>query len=210
VPRLCGFYPGICLTTEDKAQKHSVRGVILKHTMRYINIQMTWDRNRASTVRSRWLTVCWPQRNVLSSICHRCLHSVFEDQWLPPSLTKIKNAGGFTPISSLPCVTWCLVQRACAVLGGWSCTLTNTCLKKRATLANIFINLHILSCQTRLELVCSSPRACLERKSLNYIIVLFLRHAHADEDPIRHASGRPSTERSDTSLDLRCISHRLQ
>jgi outer membrane lipoprotein-sorting protein len=35
VPRLCGFYRGICLTTEEKAgEKTSVRVVIRKHTMR--------------------------------------------------------------------------------------------------------------------------------------------------------------------------------
>jgi hypothetical protein len=33
VPRLCGFYPGVCLTTEEKARKNlSVRVVIHKHT----------------------------------------------------------------------------------------------------------------------------------------------------------------------------------
>jgi len=26
VPRLCGFYPGICLTTEEKAQKNLSQG----------------------------------------------------------------------------------------------------------------------------------------------------------------------------------------
>jgi len=34
VPRLCRFYPGICLTTEEKARKTSVRVVIHKHTIR--------------------------------------------------------------------------------------------------------------------------------------------------------------------------------
>ena len=35
MPRLCGFYPGICLTTEEKAwKKTSVRVVRHKHTMR--------------------------------------------------------------------------------------------------------------------------------------------------------------------------------
>jgi len=34
VPRLCGFYPGICLTTEENHGKTSVRVVIHKHTMR--------------------------------------------------------------------------------------------------------------------------------------------------------------------------------
>jgi len=33
VPRLCGFYPGICLTTEEKARKNLSQG---SHT--YINI----------------------------------------------------------------------------------------------------------------------------------------------------------------------------
>jgi hypothetical protein len=50
VPRLCGFYPGICLTTEEKARKNlsqSSRRVpagtmkIHKHTIRIhrINVQ---------------------------------------------------------------------------------------------------------------------------------------------------------------------------
>jgi len=35
VPRLCEFYPGICLTTEEKARKKtSVRVAIHKHTIR--------------------------------------------------------------------------------------------------------------------------------------------------------------------------------
>jgi len=34
VPRLCGVYPGICLTAEEKAQKTSVRVAIHKHTIR--------------------------------------------------------------------------------------------------------------------------------------------------------------------------------
>jgi len=34
VPRLCGFYPGISLTTEEKARKTSVRVAIHKHTTR--------------------------------------------------------------------------------------------------------------------------------------------------------------------------------
>ena len=34
VPRLCGFYTGICLTTEKKQGKTSVRVVRHKHTMR--------------------------------------------------------------------------------------------------------------------------------------------------------------------------------
>jgi len=34
VPRLCGFYPGICPTTEEKDGKTSVKAVIHIHTMR--------------------------------------------------------------------------------------------------------------------------------------------------------------------------------
>ena len=34
VPRLCEFYPAICLTTEEKARKISVRVVIHKYTIR--------------------------------------------------------------------------------------------------------------------------------------------------------------------------------
>jgi len=37
VPRLCGFYPGICLTTEEKHGKTSVRVAIYKHTIRIHN-----------------------------------------------------------------------------------------------------------------------------------------------------------------------------
>jgi hypothetical protein len=33
VPRLCGHHPGICLTTEEKARKTSVKVVINKHTV---------------------------------------------------------------------------------------------------------------------------------------------------------------------------------
>jgi len=33
VPRYCGFYPGICLTTEEKHGKTSVRVAIPKHTI---------------------------------------------------------------------------------------------------------------------------------------------------------------------------------
>jgi len=36
VPRLCGFYPGIYLTTEERT---SVRVVIHKHTMTDMNMQ---------------------------------------------------------------------------------------------------------------------------------------------------------------------------
>ena len=65
----------------------------------------------------------------------------------------------------------CLVQGAeqarCLLYGH---ALSRT---RAATVVNRFINLHILSCQTRLELLCSSPRACLERKPLNCIIILF-------------------------------------
>jgi len=34
VPRLCKFYPGICLTIEEKHGKTSVRVAIHKHTLR--------------------------------------------------------------------------------------------------------------------------------------------------------------------------------
>ena len=34
VPRLCGFYPGICLTTEENHRKTSVKVVRHEHTMR--------------------------------------------------------------------------------------------------------------------------------------------------------------------------------
>jgi len=34
VPRLCGFFPGICLTTEEKQGKTSVRVAIHKHKTR--------------------------------------------------------------------------------------------------------------------------------------------------------------------------------
>jgi hypothetical protein len=41
VPRLCGFYPGICLTTEEKNGKPSVRVVKHKHTVRIHVIPIT-------------------------------------------------------------------------------------------------------------------------------------------------------------------------
>jgi len=34
VPRLCGFYPGICLATEEKARKNISQGSLDKHTIR--------------------------------------------------------------------------------------------------------------------------------------------------------------------------------
>ena len=38
VPRLCGFYPGICLKTEEKARKN-LRVVRHKHKIRMNNVQ---------------------------------------------------------------------------------------------------------------------------------------------------------------------------
>jgi hypothetical protein len=69
--------------------------------------ELDYDRNRASTVRRRGLTVwttirSWPQWNFRWSVCNRSLHPVYEGDWLAASLTKLKNAWSFTPVPSLP------------------------------------------------------------------------------------------------------------
>jgi len=72
LPRLCGLYPGICLTTEEKAPKNLSQGIrrlpagtmkIHKHTMSYYNIQ--YDTTITSTIKygnkttqTYWSTNC--------------------------------------------------------------------------------------------------------------------------------------------------------
>jgi hypothetical protein len=53
VPRLCGFYPGICLTAEEKARKNLSQGSH-KHTMRIHNHN---NKNTEITVSNRNKTV---------------------------------------------------------------------------------------------------------------------------------------------------------
>ena len=55
VPRLCGFYPGICLITEEKDGKTSVRVVRHKHTM-YLYVFKYYNRClKALVANADWL-----------------------------------------------------------------------------------------------------------------------------------------------------------
>jgi hypothetical protein len=57
MPRLCAFYPGTCLTTEEKQGETSVRVAIHKHTIR---IHSHNKKNKKNIKISKKLIICSP------------------------------------------------------------------------------------------------------------------------------------------------------
>jgi hypothetical protein len=90
VPRLCGFYPGICLTTEKKARKN-LRVAIHKHTIRI------HSHKPHATKEHRGVVVC-------------CIHSV--GTATGGELSASRSGSFFTPGERPRCA---LGRRLCGV-----------------------------------------------------------------------------------------------